>query len=81
MVLLGHLLPQPGVAMTQAGGDASNPGAAAGADVLPTCSLQEQLGHVPLHPRRALQVLAQLQSLEWAKAMTNLSGRNQREFS
>lgn len=40
--------------MTQAGGDASNPGAlAAGADVLPTCSLQEQLGHVPLHPRRA----------------------------
>lgn len=50
--------------MTQAGGDASNPGAlAAGAEVLPNCSLQEQLGHVPLHPRRTLWVLAQLQNL------------------
>lgn len=41
--------------MTQAGGgDASNPGAlAAGADMLPTCSVQEQLGHVSSHLRRA----------------------------
>lgn len=51
--------------MTQAAGDASNPGAlVAGADVFPTCSLQEQLGHVSPHPRRALQVLPHLQSLE-----------------
>lgn len=67
--------------MTQAGGDASDPGAlAAGADVLPTRSLQEQFGHVPLRPRRAPWVLAQLQSLEWGQEMTNVSGRSQREF-
>lgn len=48
--------------------------------MLPTRSLQEQFGHVPLHPRRAPWVLAQLQSLEWGQGMTNVSGRSQREF-